>query len=125
MLPIAVHAFDLECKSKRVMNFYSLKNLNKISEEEIVTFLRYLVNERQVSTSYQNQSNNAIYKLCMRINPFNFQLDNKLYFSSLTNKLNKTIAKICEQVVRLHNFKCSHILVLCVSVKRQTTRQIP
>jgi len=42
------------------MNFYSNKILEEISEEEIVMFLRYLVNERQVSTSYQNQSINAI-----------------------------------------------------------------
>jgi site-specific recombinase XerD len=42
------------------MNYYPDKELNDISEEEIVTFLRYLVNDRQVSTSYQNQSINAI-----------------------------------------------------------------
>jgi integrase/recombinase XerD len=42
------------------MNYYPDKILDEISEEEIVAFLRYLVNERQVSTSYQNQSINAI-----------------------------------------------------------------
>ena len=31
-----------------------------ISEEEIIAFLRYLVNDRKISTSYQNQSINAI-----------------------------------------------------------------
>ena len=42
------------------MNFYPDKILEEISEEGIVLFLRYLVNERQVSISYQNQSINAI-----------------------------------------------------------------
>lgn len=42
------------------MNYFPDKVLEEISEEEIVAFLRYLVNERQVSTSYQNQSINAI-----------------------------------------------------------------
>jgi integrase/recombinase XerD len=42
------------------MNYFPDKVLDEISEEEIVAFLRYLVNERQVSTSYQNQSINAI-----------------------------------------------------------------
>jgi site-specific recombinase XerD len=42
------------------MNYFPDKVLEEISEEEIVAFLRYLVTERQVSTSYQNQSINAI-----------------------------------------------------------------
>lgn len=42
------------------INFYSDKNVDEITEEEIVIFLRYLVNDRKVSTSYQNQSINAI-----------------------------------------------------------------
>lgn len=42
------------------INYYSLMKPEEITEEEIAQFLRYLVNERQVSTSYQNQSINAI-----------------------------------------------------------------
>ncbi|MHB9057190.1 MAG: site-specific tyrosine recombinase/integron integrase [Paludibacteraceae bacterium] len=42
------------------INFYPTKNAQDISEEEIIAFLRYLVNERKISTSYQNQSINAI-----------------------------------------------------------------
>lgn len=42
------------------INYYLPKKPEDISEEEIVQFLRYLVNERQISTSYQNQSINAI-----------------------------------------------------------------
>jgi len=42
------------------INFYPDKNLEDITEEEIITFLRYLVNDRKISTSYQNQSINSI-----------------------------------------------------------------
>ncbi|MBV5343456.1 phage integrase N-terminal SAM-like domain-containing protein, partial [bacterium] len=41
------------------LNYYSAKKAIEITEEEIIAFLRYLVNERKISTSYQNQSINA------------------------------------------------------------------
>jgi site-specific recombinase XerD len=42
------------------INYYPDKVADEITEEEIISFLRYLVNERKISTSYQNQSINAI-----------------------------------------------------------------
>lgn len=42
------------------INYYPDKEIQDITEEEIVLFLRYLVNIRKISTSYQNQSINAI-----------------------------------------------------------------
>ena len=42
------------------INYYANKQVEEITEEEIIAFLRYLVNERKISTSYQNQSINAI-----------------------------------------------------------------
>ncbi|KAF5060154.1 Tyrosine recombinase XerC [anaerobic digester metagenome] len=42
------------------INFYPDDAPENIPEEGIIRFLRYLVNERKVSTSYQNQSINAI-----------------------------------------------------------------
>jgi len=42
------------------INYYPDKAAPEITEEEIIAFLRYLVNDRRVSTSYQNQSINAI-----------------------------------------------------------------
>ncbi len=42
------------------INYHEDIDIDSISEEMIVDFLRYLVNERRVSTSYQNQSINAI-----------------------------------------------------------------
>ncbi|MDO9154149.1 MAG: phage integrase N-terminal SAM-like domain-containing protein [Paludibacter sp.] len=43
------------------INYYPNKPAQDITEEEIITFLRYLVNDRKISTSYQNQSINAIH----------------------------------------------------------------
>jgi len=42
------------------INYYPQHRPEKITEKEILVFLRYLVEKRQVSTSYQNQSINAI-----------------------------------------------------------------
>ena len=42
------------------MNYYFRFEINSISEKQIIEFLRYLVNERLVSVSYQNQAINAI-----------------------------------------------------------------
>ncbi len=45
---------------REFINYYADKELEDITEEEIVLYLQYLVTERKVSTSYQNQSINAI-----------------------------------------------------------------
>lgn len=42
------------------INFYHKTDIGKIDEKMIIAFLRYLVTERKVSSSYQNQSINAI-----------------------------------------------------------------
>ena len=42
------------------INYYPEEDPGIISEQQIIQFLRYLVSERHVSTSYQNQSINAI-----------------------------------------------------------------
>jgi site-specific recombinase XerD len=42
------------------MNYYPLLDIKSIDEPKIIQFLRYLVTERKVSISYQNQSINAI-----------------------------------------------------------------
>ena len=43
------------------INYFPDLAPENISEEEIIAFLRYLVNDRKISTSYQNQSINAIH----------------------------------------------------------------
>ena len=42
------------------INYYHKYDINKIDEPQIISFLRYLVMERKVSSSYQNQAINAI-----------------------------------------------------------------
>lgn len=42
------------------INYYFRLDINTISEKQIIEFLRYLVTERKVSTSYQNQAINSI-----------------------------------------------------------------
>jgi len=45
---------------KEFINYYPDKELGDITEEEIIGYLQYLVTERKISTSYQNQAINAI-----------------------------------------------------------------
>lgn len=42
------------------INYYNTKDIDRISEPDIVAYLRYLVDTRGVSSSYQNQAINAI-----------------------------------------------------------------
>jgi site-specific recombinase XerD len=42
------------------INYYYAHDPKEITEKEILTYMRYLVDERQVSHSYQNQAINAI-----------------------------------------------------------------
>jgi len=45
------------------INYYYRYDIDRIDESMIVAFMRYLVIERKVSTSYQNQSINIVYSL--------------------------------------------------------------
>jgi len=45
---------------KEFINYHNTKDLNKITQPEIMAYLRFLVEERCVSSSYQNQAINAI-----------------------------------------------------------------
>lgn len=45
---------------REFINYYPESELRDLDEKRIIDFLRYLVIERQVSTSYQNQAINAI-----------------------------------------------------------------
>jgi site-specific recombinase XerD len=42
------------------INYYPAKEINNITEEEIIAYVRYLVKERGIGSSYQNQAINAI-----------------------------------------------------------------
>lgn len=45
---------------KEFINYYHKLDIKEITEAQIITFLRFLVMERKVSSSYQNQAINAI-----------------------------------------------------------------
>lgn len=45
---------------KEFINYFYMKEIDDIQQPEIISYLRYLVEERQISTSYQNQAINAI-----------------------------------------------------------------
>ncbi|QHT66181.1 tyrosine-type recombinase/integrase [Rhodocytophaga rosea] len=45
---------------REFINYYPTRPIDEITEGEILTYLRYLVSERAVSGSYQNQAINAI-----------------------------------------------------------------
>jgi len=45
---------------REFLNYYPSRKSEEITEKEIIGYMRYLVNERGVSTSYQNQAVNAI-----------------------------------------------------------------
>jgi len=83
------------------INYYFRFELNKLDEHQIIAFLRYLVMERKVSTSYQNQAINAI--------KFYFEKvmggQRKFYFIDRPRK-EKVLPTVLneEEVVRL--FKC-------------------
>jgi len=49
MLPIAIGMEDY-------LNFNHTKDIDKLNENDIQSFLRHLVMESNVSTSYQNQA---------------------------------------------------------------------
>jgi integrase/recombinase XerD len=42
------------------INYYNTKDISEITQEDIQAYLLYLVEERQISTSYQNQAINSI-----------------------------------------------------------------
>ncbi|MHC1706091.1 MAG: site-specific tyrosine recombinase/integron integrase [Bacteroidales bacterium] len=45
---------------REFINYFNNKNLSEITELDIQSYMLYLVEERKISTSYQNQSINAI-----------------------------------------------------------------
>lgn len=49
-----------EASFEEFINYHFTEEIDAIDERQIIAFLRYLVNDRKVSQSYQNQSINAI-----------------------------------------------------------------
>lgn len=98
------------------INHYYKFDINKIDEPQIISFLRYLVMERKVSTSYQNQSINAIKFYYERV----LGGQRKFYFIERARK-EHTLPTVLseEEVVRLFravdNIKHKSMLMLAYS----------
>lgn len=45
---------------KEFINYFHTRKIEELTEKEIIAYMRYLVNERGVSSSYQNQAVNAL-----------------------------------------------------------------
>jgi len=98
------------------INYYHKYDINKIDEPQIISFLRFLVMERKVSTSYQNQSINAIkfyYEKVLGGQRKFYFIDRPKKEQTLPNVLNE------EEVVRLiksvDNIKHKCMLMLAYS----------
>ncbi len=98
------------------INYYPTHDIDKIDETMIVKFLRFLVIERKVSSSYQNQSINAIKFYYERV----LGGQRKFYFIERPNK-EKTLPSVLstEEVGRLlrsvDNLKHRAILMVIYS----------
>jgi site-specific recombinase XerD len=114
------------------INHYFTEDIDQIDERQIIAFLRYLVTERKVSESYQNQSINAIkfyYERVLggsrktyfidrprkeRILPDVFSAEEvKLLFDAVDNTKHKTILMLLYsaglRISELLNLKAEHI----------------
>jgi site-specific recombinase XerD len=98
------------------INYYNSKELHEISEKEILAFMRYLVIERRVSRSYQNQSINAIKYYYERV----LGSPRKFYFVERPKK-EKTLPVVLSKeevsllIKTIENIKHKSILMLAYS----------
>lgn len=98
------------------INYYHKYDINKIDEPQVISFLRFLVMERKVSTSYQNQAINAIkfyYEKVLGGQRKFYFIDRPKKEQTLPNVLNE------EEVIRLiksvDNIKHKCMLMLAYS----------
>jgi len=98
------------------INYYHKFDIDTINEAQIISFMRYLVMERKVSTSYQNQSINAIKYYYEKVLPG----QRKFYFVERPNsEITLPVVFNEEEVVRLlgcvGNIKHKCMLMLAYS----------
>lgn len=98
------------------INYFHKYDIDTINEAQIKTFLRYLVMERKVSTSYQNQAINAIKFYYEKVLPG----QRKFYFVERPNReITLPVVFNEEEVVRLlgcvSNIKHKCMLMLAYS----------
>lgn len=98
------------------INFYPAKEINKITEQEIIAYMRYLVNERGISASYQNQAINAIKFYYERVQGGErklYQLERPLREKKLPTVL--AVEEIQDMIKVTDNLKHKAMIMLCYS----------
>jgi site-specific recombinase XerD len=98
------------------INFYPTREINEITEEEIVTYIRYLVKERGISASYQNQAINAIkfyYEKVKGGTRTFYQLERPLKEQKLPTVL--SVEEVQAMIKSCTNLKHKTIMMLCYS----------
>jgi len=98
------------------INYYPAKKIDDITEPEIVAYVRYLVQERGISSSYQNQAINAIKFYYEKVKggarKF-YQLERPLKEQKLPTVL--SVEEVQEMIRATTNLKHKTIIMLCYS----------
>lgn len=98
------------------INFYATKKIDDITEPEILQYVRYLVQERGISASYQNQAINAIKfyyeKVKLGARKF-YQLERPLKELKLPTVL--SIEEVQNIIKVTDNLKHKTIILICYS----------
>lgn len=98
------------------INYYNTKKIDEITEPEIVAYMRYLVQERGISTSYQNQAINAIKYYYEKV----LGGARKIYFVERPQKEHKlptvlSLEEIQLLITAITNLKHKVMVMLCYS----------
>ncbi len=98
------------------INFYPSRPIDEISEEEIVVYIHYLVKERGISSSYQNQAINAIkfyYEKVKGGSRTFYKLERPLKEQKLPTVL--SVEEVQAMIKSCTNLKHKTIMMLCYS----------
>lgn len=98
------------------INYYHTKKIDEITEPEIIAYMRYLVQERGIAASTQNQAVNAIKFYYEKVKggarKF-YQLERPLKESKLPTVL--SIEEVHAMIQSTHNLKHKVMIMLCYS----------
>ena len=98
------------------INYYNSKKIDDITEPEIIAYTRYLVQERGISASTQNQAINAIKFYYEKVKGGTrkfYQLERPLRESKLPNVL--SVEEVQDLIKSTKNLKHKTMLMLCYS----------
>jgi len=98
------------------INFYPAKEIDEITEAEIIAYMRYLVNERGISASYQNQAINAIKFYYERVKGGErkfYQLERPIREKKLPTVL--AVEEIQDMIKVTDNLKHKTMIMMCYS----------